>query len=157
MERVVFFRTGYNYDVDAVSRETGLDCNVDPENGEVLPSATQQQFKEECDINEIVRRFGLTGELPENVRVPQSGDFTGITDFQSAMNAVREAQENFMALPAEIRERFANDPQKLMDFVANDANRDEAIKLGIVSRPPEVTRDVVQAVDELKAVLQPKS
>lgn len=137
-----------NYDVDEVSKETGLFCHADEDR-------CQQEFKEECDINEIVRRFGLTGELPANVRVPVSGDFTGITDFQSAMNAVRQAQESFMELPAEVRARFANDPQRLMEFVSDDKNRDEAHKLGLLKPKPEVTRDVVQAVDELKAVLTP--
>lgn len=142
-------RTFGNYDVDAASVEAGVSC---PEK----EGMTQQSFREECDINEIVRRFGLTGELPENLRMPVSGDFTAVTDFQSAMNVVRTAQEEFLRVPAEIRARFANDPQRLLEFLGNDANRDEAIKLGLVNPPPERTRDVVQAVDELAAKLAPK-
>ena len=57
MSRGVFLRTPYNYDVDEVSAETGLACFDE--------SLTQQQFKEESDINEIVRRFGLTGQTPD--------------------------------------------------------------------------------------------
>lgn len=53
----VFFRTPYNYDKDDVSRETALNTWIDPETGEELTSQTQQHHKEECDINEIVRRF----------------------------------------------------------------------------------------------------
>lgn len=143
------FRTGFNYDVNAVSLETGLAC---PEE----EGRTQQAFKEDADINVIVRRFGLTGQLPENVRVPVSGDFTGITDFQSAMQAVVAAQAAFNELPAEVRARFRNDPQELMAFMEDDANREEAIKLGLVNKAPEKTRDVVQAVDELAARIAPK-
>ncbi|AXH74981.1 MAG: internal scaffolding protein [Microviridae sp.] len=145
------FRTAYDPDADDVSRKTSLDCSVNPDTGEESPSMTQQQFAAECDINEIVRRFGLTGELPDGYRPPVSGDFTNVGDFQSAMNAVRQAEESFMALPAGMRERFNNDPQQLIDFVSNDKNRDEAMELGLVPRPPERTRDVVQAVDELAA------
>lgn len=147
----VEFSTGFNFNSDAVSRETALEFDAEEE-----PSRTQQQFREECDINEIVRRFGLTGELPENFQAPVSGDFTGITDFQSALNAVIEAQEQFDSLPAEVRERFRNDPQQLMDFVADEKNRDEAVKIGLIPKPAEKTRDAVQAIDELAKVLTPK-
>lgn len=116
----VFLRAAFNYDTDAVSAETAHDCNFDPDTGEELPSMTQQQFKEECDINEIVRRFGLTGQMPDDVRIPVSGDFTGISDFKQAMDAVVSAQEEFMRLPAELRERFRNDPQELIAFVSDE-------------------------------------
>lgn len=146
----VFLRDGYNYDTEEVSLSTGTDTSIDPDTGEELESLTQQSFKDECDINEIVRRFGLTGQLPENFRAPVSGDFTGITDFQSAMNAVVRAQEEFDSLPAATREFFANDPQRLMDFVNDDKNRDKALELGLIPKPLEKTRDSVMAIDELK-------
>lgn len=150
---VPFIRSGaisvQLYDHDSVSRETGLVC--DPKE-----DMTQQSFKEECDINEIVRRFGLTGQLPENVRVPVSGDFTGVSDFQTAMNAVTQAQEAFMELPANLRARFNNDPQRLMEFVADSGNIEEARKLGLVPPVAVPPRDVVTAVDELRTVLTPK-
>lgn len=119
-----FFRTPYNYDRDAASDESGLKCED--------KSLAQQQFKEETDINEIVRRFGLTGQMPEDLRVPTYGDFTDVMDFQTAMNAVTQAQEQFMALPAELRAHFANDPQNLMTFLDDDRNRAEAEKLGLL-------------------------
>ena len=132
------------------SRKFGLVC--DPEE-----DVAQQQFKEEVDINTIVKRFGLTGALPENLRMPVSGDFTGVTDFQSAMNLVRQAEEEFLRIPADVRARFANDPGQLMAFLDDEKNRDEAIKLGLVNAPVEKTRDVVQAVDELAAKMVPKA
>jgi len=142
---------GFNsYDSDVVSRETGI--AIDPDE-----SVVQQQFADECDINTIVKRFGLTGELPNGVDIPLSGDFTEVTDFQTAMNLVRRSQEAFLELPAHIRERFANDPALVMKFLDDPSNREEAINLGIVAKPVERTRDVVQAVDELAAVLKPKA
>lgn len=144
-----FLRAFGNYDGDAVSDETGLDTGPD--------SMTQQEFAKECDINEIVRRFGLTGQLPENLRFPVSGDFTGVGDFHEAMNLVRQAEEEFLRVPAEVRARFQNDPGRLLAFLDDGKNRDEAIKLGLVNAPPERTRDVVTAVDELAAKLVPKA
>lgn len=121
-------RTPYNYDADAVSRETGLAC--------ADPTRAQQQFKEDSDINTIVKRFGLTGQLPDNVRVPVEGDFSNVTDYQSAMNVVRRAQESFMEMPADVRERFGNDPGKFVAFVNDKNNLDEARKLGIAVAAP---------------------
>lgn len=144
MKPVVFVRSAYNYDVDEASLEAGQGPGDEP-------SRTQQSFKDECDINEIVRKFGLTGEIPGDFKVPVSGDFTDVMDFQSALNAVMAAEAEFMKLPGEVRARFQNDPQALLAFVEDDKNRDEARKLGLLKEPPP--RDAVQAIDELaKAV-----
>lgn len=143
----VVLRAPHAYDVDSASLEAAL--SFDPES-----EGAQQQFKDESDINVIVARFGLTGELPE-VRMPLSGDFTGVSDFHQAMNLVRQAQESFMEIPAHLRARFNNDPGRLINFLENGDNRDEALKLGLIQPPPEKTRDMVQAVDELAAKLAP--
>lgn len=121
----VFVRAPYNYDVDKASDESGLKCEDE--------SLAKQQFAEECDINTIVRRFRITGELPSNVRMPTYGDFTEVTDFHSAMNAVAAARESFEAMPAEVRARFNNDPGAFVDFCSDDKNRAEAEKLGLVA------------------------
>lgn len=123
-------RKPYHYDTNKASRESAMV----PEG----KSKTIQNQKEESDINTIVRRFGLTGQLPNNVRVPQYGDFTGITDYQSALNTVIEAQEAFMMMPADIRKRFHHDPQEFMEFCYDEKNRAEAEKLGIVNLKKEV-------------------
>jgi len=129
------------------SHATQLTCN--PEE-----CKTQQHYKEECDINTIVARFGLTGEVPQGYKAPMSGDFTGVNDFHTAMNAVKEAEASFMQLPAHLRKRFGGDPQELMRFLDDGKNRDEAVKLGLVPPKPERTRDVVQAVDELAETVE---
>lgn len=128
MAQKVFVRSPYNYDMESASVDTGLRCED--------PSMAQQQFLEESDINTIVERFGLNGELPSAVVVPQYGDYTGVRDFQSAMNAVLQAQAGFMELPAKVRARFENDPQKFLEFVADDANAEEARVLGLLKPKP---------------------
>lgn len=129
MSKTLFLRTPYNYDMDSVSCETGLSCPED--------SLTIQSAAEDADINTIVRRFGLTGELPGDIKMPQSGDFVGVGDFQSAMNIVRLAQEEFLRVPAEIRARFSHDPQLFSEFFNDPANQDEAIRMGLATRRPE--------------------
>lgn len=132
-----FLRTPYNYDRDAATLLHGL-VNLEP-------TRTQQQFKDECDINVIVERFGITGQLPEHVRVPVDGDFTGVTDFQSALNLVMEAERAFMEFPANVRERFQNDPGQLVAFVSDPGNLEEARKLGI-ARPAPTPKAPLQVV-----------
>lgn len=125
----ICMRAGYGYDVDAASDEAAIDCSA-----AVEPSRTQQHFAEEVDINTIVKRFGLTGELPTNVPQILQGDFTNVCDFQSAMDLVVKAREAFMEQPAAVRSRFDNDPQKFLNFTSQVENLDEAIKLGLVRK-----------------------
>jgi len=122
----VFVRSPYNYDVKAVSDETGLVC---PE-----PTLAQQQFRDDSDPNTIMKQFARTRDpaLLQGLNTPQYGDFTGIGDYQSALNSVIQAQDAFMELDAHVRARFANDPGLLLDFLSNGENRDEAIKLGLI-------------------------
>lgn len=122
-----FVRSAYNYDMNKAGDESGLKC--------LDKTLTRQEFKEESDINTIVERFHITGELPQNVRMPTFADFTGVFDFQSAMNAIRLAQESFAQMDAKVRARFNNDAQQFLEFTGNEENRDEAIKLGLV--PPK--------------------
>lgn len=95
-------------------------------------SLALQSAEEESNINTIVRRFGLTGELPNDVAIPRTGDFTGAPDFHTAMNLVRQANEEFLRVPAHIRARFGNDPGAFIAFIEDEANRDEAARLGLL-------------------------
>lgn len=128
-----------SYDVDEVSRETSM--VVDP----LEISRTIQSAKDECDINVIVRRFGITSQMPTSVRLPSYGDYDTVADFQTAMNQVREAEESFMTLPSGIRSRFGNNPQAFLEFVADPSNVPEIVKMGLASRVDPViipVRDV---------------
>lgn len=123
-----FFRTGYNYDRDRVSLETGLTCDDE--------SLAVQSDQVDADINTIVKRFGLTGQLPSDVRMPMSGDFEGVSDFRQAMEAIRLSREAFDQMPHDVRSRFGNDPAAFFDFcTANQDGRlvniDEMRKMGL--------------------------
>lgn len=130
---MIFLRTPYNYDTIAASNESGLACEE--------PTLAQQQFKDECDINNILRQFNITGQLPEQTLSPKYGDFTGINDYKTALDRVIAADEQFMNLPATLRARFDNDAANLIEFLNNDENRLEAEKLGLVE-PKQDLQDV---------------
>lgn len=102
---------------------------------------TKGSFKEECDINNIMKRFEKTGILPEMIKAkPQYGDFSNPLDFQDAMNLVVHANEQFAALPARVRDRFGNDAARFLEFAQDGSNRDEMKKLGLLS-PEALERD----------------
>jgi phage internal scaffolding protein len=119
----VFVRDPFNYDVDAASVASGVSC---PE-----LSLAQQHMAEDTDINKIVERFGVTGQLPVVDRMPLPDDYVGITDYQSAMNAVRRGQEAFESLRPEIRARFDNDPGAFVDFALDPKNLDQMREMGL--------------------------
>lgn len=120
----VFVRSAYNYDMDVATLETAVHF---PEE-----TIAKQSFAEEVDINTIVKRFGLTGQLPSNIRMPSYGDFTQVTDFHDAMDAIVQAQEAFYAMPANVRARFHNSAGEFVDFCSDPDNQAEAEKLGLV-------------------------
>lgn len=97
-----------------------------------------QSYKDDSDINVLMRRFGVTGQLPTANILPFYGDFSAATTYQEALNMVLQADQAFDSLPARIRNRFNNDPMQLIRFLENDQNRDEAAELGLtIPRQPE--------------------
>lgn len=109
-------------------------------------SLVQQQFKDEVDINTIIRRFGLGGAPAYAQGV--YGDFTGITDYWSAREAVAKAEAGFLALPAEARDKFDNDPGRFLEY-AEGVTEDEMIEyLGLRKLPvtPEVKVETLPPV-----------
>ena len=114
-------------------------------------SLAQQHYKEECDINTILEKFNITGLLPEQPLSPRYGDFTGIGDYHTAMNRVFAAQDEFEALPAQIRARFGNDPAQLIEFLENSENRPEAEVLGLVEKATAEAVEVAKTTPEKAA------
>lgn len=122
--KLPFLRSRYNYDRDAASNESSLHCKD--------PSLAQQGDKEDADINVLVKRFGVTGTMPQlNREALDPNQFHEITDFHQAVNAIKDATHEFMKMPADIRRRFQNDPHEFLAFVHDDKNREEADRLGI--------------------------
>ena len=119
----MFTRTPFNYDRNDASKQSA----------KAFPQETlaQQNFRDQCDINRIVKQYGVTGQVPVTLRTPIQEDFVAVTDYHTAMTAVRKGRESFESLPAEVRYRFKNDPGRFVDFCLNPDNLDVAIKLGL--------------------------
>ena len=99
------------------------------------PSLTVQAAKDECDINLIIDRAnrGIYPDVRDSV--PQFADLIGIPDYQEMLNIVMDAQDRFDRLPASVRSRFNNDPAQLLEFVGDENNRAEAVRIGLIDSP----------------------
>lgn len=133
------FKTIYNY-----KQEDGVNNSI--------PSLTQQQFKDECDINKIMDRYLRTGVLSDPLDkrgTPKYGDYADLGNYMDHMNKVVEANEMFEALPASIRKRFNNNPGDLIEFVMDSNNRKEAEMLGLIEKVEEVSVNSTKVESEV--------
>ena len=72
---------------------------------------TKQSFKDDCDINLIVRRHASTGMYAHlNPLTPSYGDFSGVVELQDAIALTRQSEADFAELPARVRAVCNNDP-----------------------------------------------
>ena len=111
------------------------------------PSMVQQHFKDECDINRIILRFTETGMVSHtNPNPPSFGDAPATT-FDEAMFLIKEAQDQFDDLPAEIRAHFQNDPGQFVAAFEDADRREELTELGLI-RPEEKPEAVLVRLED---------
>ena len=110
---MIFIRSPYNYDLAQASD----DAAIPP--GQHGVSMTLQAHSEDADINVLMRRFGVTGQLPQTLNLPDDADYSEVGDYQSALNQLIDAQRQFNSLPPNLRSRYNNDPQAFLEAVAS--------------------------------------
>lgn len=96
-----------------------------------VQSATDQQFKKDCDINEMLRVYRITGNLPTR-QPPRFGDFSEVSDYMSNLQRMDEVRDMFSSLPASERAKFDGDVGKFLAFCQDPANAVRLVELGIV-------------------------
>lgn len=97
----------------------------------------QQHMKNDCDINQIVARNKVRTYQETNPRIAKFGDFSNLGNYQEMHERVKRAEDAFAALPAKIRDRFENNPAKLVEYVNgpdSPEKRAELDKLGLITR-----------------------
>ena len=105
-----------------------------------VPSMTQQQFKDEADINYIVSMYDSSGVMPTfhgdgQPAQPVFGDFASLPDnAQEMYNLMIEARNNFNSLPLDVRKRFNYDPASFLEFAENPENLDELVSMGLATK-----------------------
>lgn len=102
------------------------------------PSMTRQEFKDEANVNNLLKRYALTGSFYDPLVKPKAtllfGDFTSCGDYQHACDVMIRMNDYFDSLPLEIRKRFNYEPSALLEFLENPENRGEAEKLGLIAK-----------------------
>ena len=119
------FRTPYNTDNTKFS---GVSCG---------PGLTRASDAEFCDINRILGDALQYGTPINHVNHGQAvfGDVSNLPDIAEAFDLVNAAQASFMALPSALRKLLDNDPRNLEGWLMDEANRDDAIKYGLIEPP----------------------
>lgn len=101
---------------------------------------TKQSFKDECDINVILRDYSRSGVVRHlNEARARYADVTQVMDYDVALQVVMDAEAMFMALPAKTRKVFDNSPAKFLDAAHDPAKRDQLVAAGLI--PAEKPED----------------
>lgn len=116
------------------------DLVLDAKTGKLskMPSMARQEFKDQCDINNILKQFKRTGIISHISAQQAQGAYEDLPDpieYQDALNAVLVAQESFATLPSKVRTKFDNDPEKFLAFMSDPKNAEEIYDLGLATRP----------------------
>jgi len=138
------FKEQFSYDPDANSDDNSHTVTKEDED------RTVQSYKEDADINVMIRRFGISA-----VAKPQEAGFYDFTnapaDYMEALNAINEADRRFATVPAEIRARHENNPAKFAAWLHDENNADEARKLGLLKPLPEIRKPI-----EVRVIPEPQ-
>jgi len=107
----------------------------------------KQSFKDECDINFILRDYGRTGVVRHlNEARARYMDVSEVGDYESALLTVKAAEEQFMSLPAKVRKVFRNSPAEFLDAAHHPEKRKLLEEAGLL--PAEKPQDVVKPASE---------
>lgn len=100
---------------------------------------THQSFKDECDINLIVKRARVSGHLIDpflsdsDKRKFHYGDFSSV-DFFEANNIVNDAYDKFEMLDAEVRDFYHNDPLTLLKAFEDPNSFDDLERFKLLTK-----------------------
>lgn len=130
---MITINTKYDYEAH---QKNSPGVNFDPKKNNNDRSLTNQADMDSADINKIMSRFEKTGLLGDGLtaRQPIYGDFTEVKDYHQMLIAVKNVERAFNTLTANVRNRFDNDPQKLINFLEDPKNNAEAVELGLMDK-----------------------
>ena len=88
---------------------------------------TKQSFKDQCDINKILKKAMRTGSIAHLQKYPEAtyGEFDGEFTLLEAHGRIARANQIFAELPSEIRREFNNDALAFVSFAGNPENNDK--------------------------------
>lgn len=125
----------------------------------VKPSLTQQHFAKDCDINVLWDRFRRGDMSVVNPRPAFTGDFSHAVSLHEARILMEEAQAEFDALPAKVRQA-AGDPETLLRMLEDEEGAATLQAAGLPLRLPsdsdvqhldEATQAIVKRLEALQS------
>lgn len=128
----------------------------------VQPSLTQQQFKDECEIESLLKAHNLgqvMGILNNHQRQPLYGDVSDIPDFHVSQNHVARATEYFQGLPSDVRAQFNNNLAEFLTTLNDPSAREALTDMGVLKKAanPAPDKADVQPVNPTVADKQPSA
>lgn len=122
------FKEQFSYDKRANSR---ANSSEQPEGKE--EARTVQHYKDDADINVIIKRFGAGAKA-----TPAPAGFYTVDremDYQRSLEHIDAGRAAFMTVPAELRARFDNNPGRFIEYMRDEKNHEEARRFGILEKP----------------------
>lgn len=112
-------------------------------------SKVHDEFKTECDINEIIRRFRVTGTLTDPskpaTRRPMFGDFSDVPDVDQRERVFIAAQNAWDSLTDQQRELFPGGPSEILDAFSDPNRKSDLVAAGFL---PNLSQAVETAAPE---------
>lgn len=93
----------------------------------------QQHLKDEVSLECMLEKYSKTGTI-KSLGQPIFGDFSKISSYHEAKNQLLQAESQFLAIDPKIRQKFDNDPQKMIDFLSDKKNVVQAVELGLLPK-----------------------
>lgn len=95
------------------------------------PGRTKQAFKDQCDINKMLKKAQVQGSIAHLLKYPEAayGEFDGEFDLLTAYGKIEKAKEIFEDLPSEIRREHNNNPLQFVSWVNAPENRGKLAEL----------------------------
>lgn len=114
------------------------------------PSKAQQNYRDSCNINKIIKRYASQTGVDPMTLDPNSfgglyGDFTQVPVLRDALGQVAQVQSFFDALPLNIRDKFNHDVRSFVDFCSVPENHSVLVDLGLIPKGPPVQDAADQA------------
>ena len=109
------------------------------------PSLTQQQFKDECEIESLLKAHNLSqvmGIVNNHGQNPIFADVSDIPDFAESQNHISLAREYFESLPSSVRSHFDNSLPQFLASLNNPDAREALVSLGILKKGSDKVKDL---------------
>lgn len=105
-----------------------LDCGTE--------MITKQEFKDECDINNILFQFTTKGMIDHINKSPANFlDLPDMSDFQESLAIIEQSEAAFASLPSKVRDKYSNDPALFLRALSDPGEKDFLTEVGVFQAP----------------------